>query len=146
MSGGPRPKVDVRVLLMDGRGRLLFARRRGPGFADGLLGLPGGGLEHGESAAQGAARELLEEVGVRVRPDDLALAHVSHQDTGRGMSRVGFFFTVPAWEGPVDNLEPDQCEALYWQDPAHLPDDVIPFIAEVVALIRAGERFSAHGW
>jgi 8-oxo-dGTP pyrophosphatase MutT (NUDIX family) len=32
---------------------------------------PGGGLDEGEEPAQGAARELAEETGLRVRPEDL---------------------------------------------------------------------------
>ncbi|MEM1111452.1 MAG: NUDIX domain-containing protein [Pseudomonadota bacterium] len=39
----------------------------------GLWAIPGGYLEQEETLAQGAARELYEEAGVRISPDDLSL-------------------------------------------------------------------------
>ena len=48
-------------------------------------GPPGGHLEPGEDPASGAARELLEETGVRLEPDDLSLwreIEVFHQAYG----------------------------------------------------------------
>ena len=51
-------------------GRLLLVRRgREPGR--GLWSVPGGRLEPGESLAQGCAREVLEETGLRVVPGDV---------------------------------------------------------------------------
>ncbi len=62
-----------RVLLVDGTGRVLLFRGGDP--ADPGRGTwwftPGGGLDAGESAAEGAARELFEETGLRVSPEDL---------------------------------------------------------------------------
>ncbi|MFC4456445.1 NUDIX domain-containing protein [Deinococcus sonorensis] len=63
---GSRPlfSVGVSVVLQDAQGRLLLQRRSDTG----LWGLPGGGVEPGESFLQGAARELEEETGLTGLP------------------------------------------------------------------------------
>ena len=55
------------ALLIDAEHRLLIIRRgHEPGM--GKLGLPGGVVEGGETGEEAAAREVLEEVGLRVSP------------------------------------------------------------------------------
>jgi len=60
------------VAVVDTYGRVLMQERdeHAPVYPD-LWGLPGGRLEDGESFVEGAARELEEETGLRVAPDDL---------------------------------------------------------------------------
>ncbi|MBW3646140.1 MAG: NUDIX domain-containing protein, partial [Actinobacteria bacterium] len=61
-----RPVVDVAVgVLRAPDGRVLLAERKAGKDAAGFWELPGGQVDPGESPAQAAARELLEEVGVR---------------------------------------------------------------------------------
>jgi 8-oxo-dGTP pyrophosphatase MutT (NUDIX family) len=68
----PTERPAARVLLVDAAGRTLLLRGADPA-RPGLRWwfTPGGGLEAGESSAQGAARELFEETGLRVDPADL---------------------------------------------------------------------------
>ncbi len=40
-------------------------------ISDGMWGLPGGGLHKGEDPADGAAREVYEETGIKINPDKL---------------------------------------------------------------------------
>lgn len=68
----------ARVLLVDRRSRVLLFHGCDP--SDRSAGewwfTPGGGLDPGESSAQGAARELAEETGLVVVPEQLgALVH-----------------------------------------------------------------------
>ena len=69
----PVPRRAARVLLRDSAGRLLLFRAADP--SDPGQGewwaTPGGGLDPGESSAEGAARELAEETGLSVRPEEL---------------------------------------------------------------------------
>ena len=60
------------VCVYDDAGRLLTVRKRG---TDKFM-HPGGKPEPGETAAQAASRELLEEVGIEVPPSDLRLMGV----------------------------------------------------------------------
>ncbi|NUT71182.1 NUDIX domain-containing protein [Pseudarthrobacter sp. C4D7] len=60
------------VCVFDDAGRLLTVRKRGTG----MFMHPGGKPEPGETAVEAAARELAEEVGIVVRPEDLDLMGV----------------------------------------------------------------------
>jgi ADP-ribose pyrophosphatase YjhB (NUDIX family) len=60
----PTPLVAGIGAVIDPDARILLMRRSD----NGLWGLPGGALEVGETAAAGAAREVLEETGVRCDP------------------------------------------------------------------------------
>ncbi|MCE1237707.1 MAG: NUDIX domain-containing protein [Hyphomicrobiales bacterium] len=57
-----RTTLGVRVLVLDPRGRVLLLRHT---YVPGWY-FPGGGVEAGETAAEAAARETVEETGVRL--------------------------------------------------------------------------------
>ncbi|WP_329109865.1 NUDIX domain-containing protein [Micromonospora sp. NBC_01699] len=64
----------ARVLLLDGADRVLLLQYLSDPDNPGLgysWSVPGGGVDEGESLAQAAARELREEVGLAVHPDQL---------------------------------------------------------------------------
>lgn len=84
-------KPVASVVVHDGREVLLGKRDVDP--HSGQWGVPGGNLEHDEHPAAGAARELREETGVRVDPDDLTLFTVDHT-TKEGRSVVGVRYVV----------------------------------------------------
>jgi 8-oxo-dGTP diphosphatase len=61
----PAPVECAGAIVRDDAGRLLVVRR-GHAPAEWLWSLPGGRIEHGESAAEAAAREVREETGLDV--------------------------------------------------------------------------------
>jgi len=66
------PRRASRVLVVDEAGRLLLFHGFDPARPDhGYWFTVGGGLDPGESAAQGAVRELFEETGLRAAATDL---------------------------------------------------------------------------
>lgn len=69
-------RTSVRVVLLDAAGAVLLLLTVDPGAPD--LGqwweLPGGGMEPGEGVAATAARELAEETGFVVRPEQVGPA------------------------------------------------------------------------
>lgn len=61
----------VGAIVRDDDGQVLLVRR-GTDPGRGLWSVPGGRIEAGESSEAAAAREVLEETGLRIRVDDLA--------------------------------------------------------------------------
>ena len=61
-----RERLTARVLLLDPQGRILLMKGRLPGRPDGpaFWYSIGGGVEDGETLAQAAAREIVEETGL----------------------------------------------------------------------------------
>lgn len=75
--------VVVAAIILDGTGRFLIARRKKSGAQGGLWEFPGGTVEKGETHKEALARELLEELGLRVRVGDLLLSHGHDYPEGR---------------------------------------------------------------
>ncbi|MEV0152178.1 NUDIX domain-containing protein [Micromonospora sp. NPDC050686] len=66
------PRRAARVLLVDAAGRVLLFAGTDPARPEHRYWFtPGGGLDAGETPAAGAARELAEETGLRLRPEEL---------------------------------------------------------------------------
>jgi mutator protein MutT len=137
--------VDAMVILERG-GRILLAERAGTGYADGLLNLPSGKVEEGESALDAAVREAREEVAVVLEPADVRPVHVMHYRNPEGHFRVGWFFLATRWGGEPVNAEPHKCAGLSWHAPGELPRGTVRYNALGIAHYLKGEPFSFHGW
>jgi 8-oxo-dGTP diphosphatase len=113
------------VVLRRQDGQVLLARRAGVSYGAGLWGLPGGHVEDDESLACAAARELGEEVGVRVDPDALEPLGVTRYVDGDARG-CDFYFVARHWQGdPEPRVE---CDAVRWCDPTVLPDGSLPWL------------------
>jgi len=89
----------VRVVLVDPADRVLMVRWR---LADGrgVWGVPGGGIEPGESHADAVHRELREEVGLDLPECGPCVAHRTHVFDIRGGydgQRSGTTWPRPCW-------------------------------------------------
>lgn len=71
MTGQPPVPVAVAV-IRDTMGRVLVARRSPHQHAGGKLEFPGGKIESGESVEAALVRELEEELGLQVAPEDVS--------------------------------------------------------------------------
>lgn len=136
-----RPVVDVAVgVLRAPDGSVLLAERRAGKVAAGFWEIPGGQVDPGETAAQAAARELREEVGI----DALELApwRVYEHDFPAQRVRLHWFH-VRRWSGEPTGREGQR---LAWVDPAHptvgplLPSNELAFatlaLPELVGVAR----------
>ncbi len=79
----------------------------------GIWAVPAGHVEHGESVAEAAVREVREEVGVEIDPADLVPVTAMHRTGGNGDpidERVDFFFTATRWTGEPRLMEPEKAD------------------------------------
>ncbi|NHN60895.1 MULTISPECIES: NUDIX hydrolase [Halorussus] len=86
------PAPTAGVAVVDHAGVLLTERAVEPGVGDWAV--PGGHLEVEESPREAAARELREETGVGVDPDDLLLLDTFAADQFEGKRIVSIGFAV----------------------------------------------------
>jgi 8-oxo-dGTP diphosphatase len=91
MTEAQRPKIGVGVVIHDGAGNIVMGERAGSHGA-GTLQCPGGHLEYGESFAECAAREVLEETGLEV--GDVKFLVATNDVFGEGKHYVTVFVTA----------------------------------------------------
>ncbi len=98
--------VAVCVTQVEGRWCLLLTRRAARMRAHaGQWALPGGRVDAGETAVEGALRELREEVGLVLGPESV-LGLLDDYGT-----RSGYVMTpVVCWAGPTEELTPAEAE------------------------------------
>lgn len=111
--------------LCDEHGRILLVRRKNTGHADGRYGMPGGRVELRESLLEAVQREVLEEIGCVVRPEDCELYAVCHAMDGE-VERIDAQFLIHRWEGEPRICEPDKADDIGWFAP-----DALPSLGEV---------------
>jgi 8-oxo-dGTP diphosphatase len=120
------PIIDVAVSIVRASdGRVLLAERTARQVAAGYWELPGGKIDPGESAAEAAARELEEEVGIRATGLRPWIAYEHAFRTKRIRLR---FFRVDGWTGEPRGREGQR---LAWVHPA---------APEVAPLLPSNER------
>jgi ADP-ribose pyrophosphatase YjhB (NUDIX family) len=131
-------------LLFFRQNQVLLLRRFNTGYADGQYSVPAGHLEGGETVIAAAAREGLEETGVRIEAEHIAFSSVVHRRDGD--ERVDFFVHVRDWQGEPSNTEPDKCDELRWVPIHELPDNVIPYVKKAIQNHLLGIPFLEFGW
>jgi 8-oxo-dGTP diphosphatase len=95
--------------------------------------LPGGKLEPGESAAQAAVREVTEELGVRLRVEDLTLLGEFEADAANEPGHL-VRSTVFTWAGEVTPDAAAEIAELRWATLAEITEgaDFAPLTREYV--------------
>lgn len=116
MSEQPQPKAAISAAIVARDGRVLLVRRR---VSEGSLSwqFPAGKVETGETPAQAAVRETLEETGLSVRADIL-LGERTHPATGRQM----FYTACTFLAGDAVVGDTDELDAVEWVAHDKLPE------------------------
>ena len=130
----------VAAALFDEHGRILLAQRPEGKAMAGLWEFPGGKLETGELPEAALARELNEELGIRVNPVDLKpikFASHSYEDFHLLMP----LYACHRWDG---ELSPREGQSLSWVEPAKLHDYPAPAADIPLFDELAGESRSGH--
>lgn len=145
----PAPIHVLAGVLTDARGRVLLARRTEGRDLAGLWEFPGGKREPGESAEQALARELEEELGIRVElgaPLITVPHRYPHKRLRLDVRRIA------GWEGTLKGLDG---QALAWVPRSKLASYAMPGADRpVVAALLQPDRYlvtppptaDATGW
>ncbi|MFD9964906.1 NUDIX domain-containing protein [Amycolatopsis sp. NPDC058986] len=138
-----RYPLAVHVFLVR-QGKSLLMRRAGSGYADGLLGLPAGHVDLGETPSASAVREVDEELGITLDPATLrpggTMFRLSQEP------RVDIFYVADAWTGTPQIREPHKCTELVWANPERLPDDALEFIGQAWDDAQSGRILREFGF
>ncbi|MBV2153667.1 NUDIX domain-containing protein [Kitasatospora sp. SUK 42] len=139
------------VIVHDLEAQRVVLLRRGPKakFAQGLWDLPVGKSEPGEPITETAVRELKEETGLIVSPEDLRLAHIIHG--ARGVEAPNGFLTVVfaahRWSGKLTNGEPDKHSEVAWADADAVPDGFVSTTrSALLSYLNNGPSVSLDSW
>ena len=132
----PRPSVGVGVFVRSPShpGCFLLGRRRNA-RGDGTFALPGGHLEQGESWAECARREVLEETGCSVHNVRHGTV-INSKNPATGFHYVVIFMVADVLPGTEPfNPEPHKCDGWAWQDSlAGIAGPVFQPLQEVLSL------------
>jgi ADP-ribose pyrophosphatase len=86
-----RFKVVPFVSLILRRGsEVLLIRRLNTGCEDGMYGCAGGGVDCDEPITQAVIREAAEELGIRIKREDVRIAHILHRKYPQGQEMIRF--------------------------------------------------------
>jgi len=146
----------ARVVLVDRAERTLLLRGGDPARPDLRWWFtPGGGLNDGESSAEGAARELFEETGLRVEPAELGepvwhqVARFSYDRRQYRQEQDFYLVRVPQWQVDTAGFDAEEkrtIDAHRWWSAAELDrtDETI-FPAELADLLRRWAAVPGRG-
>jgi 8-oxo-dGTP pyrophosphatase MutT (NUDIX family) len=110
-----RDRRAARVVLLDRAGRVLLLRGGDPARPELRYWFtPGGGLDMGESSAQGAARELFEETGLRVDAAELGepvwhqVTEFSYDSRQYRQEQDFYLLRVEQWQVDMAGMQADE--------------------------------------
>jgi ADP-ribose pyrophosphatase YjhB (NUDIX family) len=130
-------RAAVFVFLMR-EGKTFMLRRQNTGWADGMFTVPSGHVDAGETIPQAAIKEVSEEAGVIVLPEDLEFLHVQYVHD----VYVNFFFKAERWNGEPHIGEPELASECAWFSLTELPYDAIYHIKAMLQESGQGAYFS----
>jgi 8-oxo-dGTP diphosphatase len=124
--------VGVNVIVVRDR-KLLLGKRKNV-YGANTWGLPGGHLEHGEKLIDAAARELLEETGLRA--NELKFENVINNPQDERPHYFQIAFLALGVEGEPELKEPECCYGWEWFDLNELPEEILTNHVQQIELFR----------
>ncbi|MGD2169567.1 MAG: NUDIX hydrolase [Chlamydiota bacterium] len=123
------PRVGVGCVVRK-EGKVLLGKRKGS-HGEGSWAFPGGHLEYGETVVDCAARELIEETGLKA----LSLHEgpwVENIMTESQKHYITVFVFIDEFTGEPELLEPNKCEGWQWFSWDDLPKPLFSTISSLI--------------
>ncbi len=133
-------------LVLRNESKVLLLRRANTGYQDGKYSLVAGHLDGDELGTVAIVREAKEEAGIDIDPATLSFVHVAHRlnRNESGQERIDLFYESNKWSGQIINAEPEKCDDLSWFDINALPENILPFVKNVLEDISKGIAYSEY--
>jgi len=136
-----RFKMPVTVhIALRREGKYLLALRRSGAISPGAWRMVSGHLDGGETVCEAAAREIKEETGIDVLPENIEVRSVRHS-TNPEYEHVMFVAMCDKWEGEPVITEPEVVERYDFFPPDELPENTATFIKHAVEMVNSDVRF-----
>ena len=137
--------IGSSYLFLIENNKILLQRRFQTGFMDGFYGVPAGHLDGNETAREGCAREIKEEIDIDIKPNELDVVHVMHRKAANDV-RIDFFMVANSYSGEIKNADPHKCDDLSWFDLDDLPENVVDYVKIAIENYRNGISYSEFGY
>lgn len=146
------PRVSARAVVVDQEGRVLLVRHRDDDRDFHVL--PGGRVEPGETAAEAAGREVLEETGLRVSigallwvREYLPERHPGHPHHRTQMQQMQLYFKAqPTSEAVSSATAPDRTQSeVVWHPLVSIGELVLLPLGLAPSLVALGSAKAANG-
>lgn len=142
--------VPACYLMLVKNDQLLMLRRFNTGYDDGKYGLVAGHLDGGETFRETMIREAYEEVGIKLKTEDLKVVHVMHRFAVPNplnlRERVDIFLQAGTWEGEPKNMEPNKCNDIRWFSIDKIPENTMLFIKQLLENYKNNILYSEFGF
>ena len=106
--------------------------------------LVGGHVEAGESFRQALKREIMEEVGITVREEDMEFKYFIDRSLA-GQHKAHLFFKITTWQGEVYNKESDIHLEARWHKLDNLPANLGPLATKAIRSLYDNEIYGEYG-
>lgn len=125
--------VGVYGVIRDGERIALILKGRGP--YTGMLDLPGGKIEYGESVEECLGREIQEELGGEVKSAELKTVlqnSIIYEENGEmvNFQHIGIIFEVTLKNNSIQNVNQHDVLESKWFDCAELDRENLTFLAK----------------
>lgn len=143
-----RPYLASFVILRNNQGKIAFLLRQNTGWMDGKYGLPSGKVEIDEMYKAAAVREAFEEVGIKIKEEDLrfAITQHFHEPKDQANNWVNVIFEVEKWEGEPVNNETEKHGELKWFALSELPANIVPPVKQALTEYAKGNKYCEFIW
>ena len=138
--------VGVGIMILRD-GKVLLGKRHSDAqkassllHGEGTWTMPGGKLHFGESFEQAAAREVLEETGLRINEEKLRVISVTN-DIVEDAHFVTIGLLCQDFEGEPKTMEPDEITEWRWFSLNELPSPIFFPSEKILKNYRAGEFY-----
>lgn len=130
--------IKVRLIMEEEKKVLLLEQTNENG---GKYTLAGGTVEDVEFARKALIRECKEEIGIKLKPNDLVIVHVLHKKK-IDEDRLTIYFKAAKWENRIKCKEKKKFAAVSWFDVDSLPIRASFTVRHVLEQIKMGSLYS----